>query len=76
MGFNKRFFSMEMLSIFYNRNPETGIGECIGKTEGFVYEDSGSSQVINLWRTGKKEAAKKIMEEYVSRIATQVSSNS
>jgi len=67
---------MGMLSNFYKRNPEEGIGECIGKTDGFIFEDPGSSQVIDLWLSGEKEEAKKIMEEYVSRIAAEASTNS
>jgi hypothetical protein len=75
MGFNKRFFSMKMLSGFYNNNREDGINEAIGKTEGFIFEMDGSMEVVDSWMDGDKEKARKMMDDYVLRISTEVSSD-
>lgn len=75
MGFNKRYFSMEMLGNYHRGDRINGIQQAIGKTDGFIYKNDGSSKVIDLWFSGKKEEARKIMDEYVLRISTETSSN-
>jgi hypothetical protein len=75
MGFNKRFFSMGMLLGFYTSNRENGIEEAIGKTEGFIFEMDGSMEVVNHWLDGEKDEARKMMDDYVLRISTEVSSD-
>ena len=76
MGFNKRFFSMEMLANYHRGDRTNGIQQAIGKTDGFIFKDDGSSKVLDLWFNEKHEEARKIMDEYVLRISAKVSSNS
>jgi len=47
-----------------------------GKTDGFIFMDNGSKQVLDLWHEGKEEEARNILDEYVLRITTEVSINS
>jgi hypothetical protein len=75
MGFNKRIFSMEMLSNYYLRDNVSGIHLAIGKTDGFIFRDKLSSKVVDLWCSGNEDEARKIMEEYVLRIPSQVSTD-
>jgi hypothetical protein len=65
-----------MLANYYSKDRINGIQSAIGKTDGFIFTDTGSSQVIELWSEGKQEEARKIMDEYVLRITAEVSSNS
>lgn len=76
MGFNKRYFSMEMLANYHKNDRSTGIQRAIGKTDGFIFMDNGSKQVLDLWHEGKEEEARNILDEYVLRITTEVSINS
>lgn len=69
MGFNRRIFNTEMLLHYHSCDRENGIQNAIGKTDGFVYEDAISHQVINLWISNQEEEARKILDN-VSRITT------
>jgi len=71
MSFNKRFFNTEMLVHSYNIDPVKGIKNVIGKTEGFIFGDELSAQVVSLWLDGKELEANEIMKEYVSRISNE-----
>jgi hypothetical protein len=66
---NKRYFSMRMLTMYYRRDKQNGIGIAIGKTEGFIFKGNKSEKIVTLWLQGKKDKANKLMEEYVSRIS-------
>lgn len=57
-----------MLSMHYSRDCENGIGNAIGKTEGFIFKGNKSEKIVTLWLKGDKVRANKLMEEYVSRI--------
>ena len=75
MGFNSRIFSIEMLVRFYQNDKIEGIGKAIGKTDGFIFADSKSSKIVKHWMKGNKEKAIQIIEEHVSRITTETSSD-
>jgi hypothetical protein len=66
---------MQMLTSFFLKDNDEGIKRAIGKTELFHFEDPESSAVIDLWTSGKKDEAIKMMKEHVLRISTQTSSN-
>ncbi len=76
MGFNKRYFSMELLATRYREDPVNAIDNAVGKTDGFIFTDEGSHEIIKLWSEGKEEEANKKLEEYVSRIPVEASGNS
>jgi hypothetical protein len=67
MGFNKRIFSKEMLLEHHLWDRENGIKNAIGKTDGFIFADKISHQVIDLWMSDEKEKARKILDN-VSRV--------
>lgn len=73
MGFNKRYFNIDMLSRYYQEDPENGVTRAVGKTEGFIFEDEQSRKVIELWSKGKMDEANQILEEHVFRIADTIS---
>jgi len=73
MGFNKRYFNIDMLSSYYQEDPENGVTRAVGKTEGFIFEDEQSRKVIELWSQGKMDEANQILEEHVFRIADTIS---
>jgi hypothetical protein len=75
MGFNLRTFNIEMLTKFYLDDKIEGIGKAIGKTDGFIFADKKSSRIVNNWLKGNREKATQIIEEHVSRITTQTSSD-
>ncbi len=66
MSFNKRTFSFDMVRESYNRDPENGITQLIGKTDAFMFSDSLASVVIDAWMEGDKERVAQIMKDYVS----------
>jgi hypothetical protein len=76
MGFNKRYFSMEMLANYHKGDREFGIEKAIGKTDGFIFTDEGSKEVLDLWMEGKKEEARKILDNHVHRIPSKISPDS
>ena len=69
MGFNKRYFSMEMLANYHKGDRQLGIEKAIGKTEGFIFDSDDSQKVIELWSKGEKEQARKLLDDYVLRIS-------
>jgi len=75
MSFNKRSFSIEMLANYCKDNRELGIQIAIGKTDCFFFTDNDSKTVLDLWFDGKKEDARELIDNYVSRIALKTSSN-
>ena len=66
MSFNKRTFSFDMVRESYNRDPENGITQLIGKTDAFMFSDNLASVVIDAWIEGDKERVAQIMKDYVS----------
>lgn len=66
---NRRYFSMRMLTMYYLRDKENGIGNAIGKTEGFIFKGNKSEKIVTAWLKGNKDKANKLMEKYVSRIS-------
>jgi hypothetical protein len=50
----------------YNRDPENGITQLIGKTDAFMFSDNLASVVIDAWIEGDKERVAQIMKDYVS----------
>lgn len=62
MGFNTRYFNQEMLVSRHIKDRENGIGNAIGRTDSFVYQDSISCDVIDLWMKNRKEEARKILD--------------
>jgi hypothetical protein len=64
---------MDLLVRRYNDDPENAIENAVGKTDGFIYTDEKSREIINLWLDGKEEKANKELKEYVSRIASKAS---
>ena len=73
MGFNKRIFNIDKLAMYYRQDPINGITNCVGRTEGFIFEDEISHRVIDLWSKNREEEANKILEEHVLRIADKIS---
>jgi hypothetical protein len=70
MGFNLRIFNIGMLLSYYKTDKDNGIGNAIGKAEGFIFTDNKSSKIVKHWRKGNKEKAIQLMEKYVSGITT------
>ena len=66
---NKRYFSMKMLAMHYLRDNENGIGNAIGKTEGFIFKGNKSEKIVTTWLKGDRDEANKLMKNYVSRIS-------
>jgi hypothetical protein len=75
MGFNKRYFSMEMLANYHKGDRQLGIEKAIGKTEGFIFDSDDSQKVIELWSKGEKEQARKLLDDYVLRISAKISAD-
>jgi hypothetical protein len=73
MSFNKRYFNMKMLTARYEQNPETAIDDAVGKTDGFIFGDNLSKEIISLWSEGKDDEAYSKLKEYVSGISTKIS---
>ena len=63
MGFNKRYFNINMLLARYTNDRENGISKAIGKTDCFIYEDDISHNIIKLWMNNNKEEARKILDK-------------
>jgi hypothetical protein len=68
MSFNKRIFNMELLVSKFRENPTDAIENVIGKTDGFIFEDDLSAEIICMWLEDKEDEANKLLEEYVSGI--------
>jgi len=73
MGFNKRIFNIEMFVNAYTRFPEKAISSVIGKTDGFIFQDDLSKQIVDLYFSGEERKANLIIEDYVLRISTKTS---
>jgi hypothetical protein len=73
MGFNKRIFNIEMFANAYKRSPEKAISNVIGKTDGFIFQDDLSKQIVDLYFSGEERRANLIIEDYVLRISTKTS---
>lgn len=73
MGFNKRIFKIEMFANAYKRSPEKAISNVIGKTDGFIFQDDLSKQIVDLYFSGEERKANLIIEDYVLRISTKTS---
>ena len=66
---NKRYFNMKMLTMYYLKDNENGIGNIIGKTECFIFKGNKSEKIVTTWLKGDKDEANKFMKDYVSRIS-------
>lgn len=67
MGFNKRHFNMDKLSMYYEKYGENGITTCVGKTDAFFFDCDETKSVIELWSENKLEEANIIIENYMER---------
>lgn len=66
-------FSIEMLMHRYSEDPATALEKAIGKTDGFIFLDNISMEIINCWLDGKHDEAREKLKEHVSRISSQIS---
>lgn len=73
MSFNKRIFTLEMLISRHKESPENSIESCVGRTDGFIFKDAESKEIITLWSDGKREEAYKLLEEHVLRVTDKIS---
>jgi len=73
MGFNKRIFNIEMFANAYKRSPENAVSDVIGKTDGFIFQDDLSKQIVDLYFSREEDKANLIIEEYVLRISAKIS---
>ena len=69
MGFNKRIFSLSVLSRYFKEDEENGIGKSIGKTDGFIFNDEESRIIVDLWIRGKKDEARQKLKDVLRIIS-------
>ena len=68
MGFNKRYFDIQQIVEAYQKDPENGITQYIGKTDVFVYTSSIAERIVEAWLKKDYDFVKNIIIEYVSGV--------
>ena len=67
MGFNKRYFNMEKFAMYYKEDPKNGITKCVGKTDGFMYDNDETKSVLDLWNENEIDQANLVIEKFIAR---------
>ena len=61
----KRYFSIEKLMKFHEKDREYGIGNAIGKSELFLCNNPEVGKILDLWTSSKREEARTLLEKYI-----------
>jgi hypothetical protein len=74
MSFNRKYLDLKKLHHLFEKG-EVEVEKFFVKADSVIYLDDFSSEVMNLWVSGKKEESKQKLKEHVSRITNETGRN-